>query len=185
MTQVTVNEDKKYVVIDKETTSVTVDIVEPNVTIQAPGVTGPPGSQILSSNGAPDSALGAIGDYYLDKTTNNFYGPKTQETGWGTPVSFGSTAFQNQFDLDPAVDGQVIQYDGDQDLWIPATVRYTHVQSAATNTWTVQHNLGTKPGGVSTVDSSDNVVVGDVLYTSDNAMTITFSAAFGGKVYIS
>jgi hypothetical protein len=185
MTQVTVTEDKKYVVIDKETTSVTIDIVEPNVTIQAPGVAGPPGSQILSSNGVPGSGLGNIGDYYLDKTTNNFYGPKTQETVWGTPVNFGSPEFENQFDLDPAVDGQVIQYDSAQDLWLATTVRYTHVQSAATSTWSVQHNLGTRPGGVSIVDSAENVVIGDVLYVSDNAMTITFSASFGGKAYIS
>jgi hypothetical protein len=185
MTQVTVTEDKKYVVIDKETTSVTVDIVEPQVTIQAPGVIGPPGSKILSSNGAPDPALGVIGDYYLDKDTNELYGPKTQESVWGTPINLGSAEFEAQFDLDSPEDGQVIEYDGDQDLWVPKHIRYTHVQSSATTTWSVQHNLGIRPGGVTVVDSADNVVFGDVLYVNDNSLTITFSAAFGGKVYIS
>lgn len=185
MTQVTVTEDKKYVVIDKETTTVTVDIVEPRLTIQAPGVVGPPGSQILSSNGAPDSALGSIGDYYLDKITHELYGPKTQETGWGTPINLGSAEFEAQFDLDSPEDGQVIEYDADQDLWVPKHIRYTHVQSAATTTWAVHHSLGSRPGGVTVVDSADNVVFGDVLYVDDNNLTITFSASFGGKVYIS
>lgn len=185
MTRVVVTEDKKYVVIDKQTTSVRVDVTEPQVTVQAPGVIGPPGSQILSSNGSPDPALGVIGDYYLDRDTNELYGPKTQETGWGTPLQLGSAEFENQFDLDSPEDGQVIEYDADQDLWVPRHIRYIHVQSAATSTWSVNHSLGMRPGGVTVVDSADNVVFGDVLYVDDNNLTITFSASFGGKVYIS
>jgi hypothetical protein len=185
VTRVVVTEDKKYVVVDKQTTNVRVDVIEPSVKVQAPGVVGPPGSQILSSNGAPDSALGVIGDFYLNKTTNELYGPKTQETGWGTPINLGSAEFENQFDLDSPEDGQVIEYDADQDLWVPKHIRYTHVQSAATSTWTVNHNLGIRPGGVTVVDSGENVVFGDVLYANDNSLTITFSSAFGGKVYLS
>lgn len=185
MTRVIVTEDKKYVVVDKQTTNVRVDISEPQVRVQAPGVIGPPGSQILSSNGAPDAGLGAIGDYYLDKTTNELYGPKSQESGWGTPINLGSAEFEAQFDLDSPEDGQVIEYDADQDLWVPRHIRYVHVQSAATNTWLVNHDLGSRPGGVTVVDSADNVVFGDVLYVDDNNLTITFSASFGGKVYIS
>lgn len=185
MSQVIVTEDKKYVVIDKQTTNVRVDITEPSVRVQAPGIVGPPGSQILSSSGAPGIELGVIGDYYLDKTTNNLYGPKTQESGWGTPIGLGSAEFENQFDLDSPEDGQVIEYDADQDLWVPRHIRYTHVQASATNTWSVNHNLGVHPGGVTVVDSGDNIVYGDVLYVNDNTLTITFSSAFGGKVYIS
>lgn len=185
MTRVVVSEDKTYVVVNKETTNVRVDVSEPRVTVQAPGVVGPPGSQILSSNGAPDPELGVIGDYYLDKTTNELYGPKTQEDGWGTPINLGSAEFEAQFDLDSPEDGQVIEYDADQDLWVPKHIRYTHVQSSATTTWTVNHNLGSRPGGVTVVDSGENIVFGDVLYVNDNSLTITFSSAFGGKVYIS
>lgn len=176
MTRVIVNENKTTVVVDKQVTS---------VTVRADGVQGAPGSQILSSNGVPDPALGVIGDYYLDRDTNELYGPKTQETGWGTPLSLGSAEFENHFDLDAPEDGQVIEYDADQDLWVPRSIRYVHVQSAATNTWSVSHNLGYRPGGVTVVDSADNVVFGDVSYVNDNSLTITFSAAFGGKVYIS
>ncbi|RZK63467.1 MAG: hypothetical protein EOO95_13415, partial [Pedobacter sp.] len=35
--------------------------------------------------------MGAVGDYYLDKTSYNLYGPKT-ETGWGVALSLKGTA---------------------------------------------------------------------------------------------
>jgi len=54
--------------------------------IQGPqGPAGVPGSQIFSGNGAPSSTIGNTGDYYLDKSTGNFYGPKTT-SGWGSPI---------------------------------------------------------------------------------------------------
>jgi len=55
--------------------------------IQGPqGPAGVPGSQIYSGNGAPSANIGNTGDYYLDKSTGNFYGPKTT-SGWGNPIS--------------------------------------------------------------------------------------------------
>lgn len=50
------------------------------------GADGKDGSQIYSGDGAPDSSLGAVGDYYLDKTNKDLYGPKT-DNGWGQPVN--------------------------------------------------------------------------------------------------
>ena len=44
------------------------------------------GIQILSGEGAPNTSLGSIGDYYLDKNAMNLYGAKTIE-GWGNPIS--------------------------------------------------------------------------------------------------
>lgn len=176
MSRVIVNENKTTVVVDKQVT---------NVTVRADGVQGTPGSQILSSTGAPDPELGLIGDYYLDRSTNHLYGPKSQEDGWGEFLSLGSVEFENTFDLESPEDGQVIQFDANTGLWVPRAIRYTHVQSASADTWSVNHNLGARPGGVTVVDSGDNVVYGDVAYVDDNNLTITFSAAFGGKVYIS
>jgi len=43
------------------------------------------GSQILSGNGVPTNSLGSVGDYYLNKTTMELYGPKTSE-GWGNAI---------------------------------------------------------------------------------------------------
>jgi len=39
----------------------------------------------LSGSGAPTSGLGNVGDYYLDTSTGNIYGPKSP-TGWGGPI---------------------------------------------------------------------------------------------------
>jgi len=43
------------------------------------------GNQILSGNDVPTTSLGSVGDYYLNKTTMELYGPKTTE-GWGNAI---------------------------------------------------------------------------------------------------
>lgn len=60
---------------------------------------------------------------------------------------------------------------------------YIHDQQTAASVWTVTHNLGKYPS-VTVVDSGGNVAVGDIAYTDNNSLTITFSAAFAGKAYI-
>jgi len=52
----------------------------------ATGATGAAGSKIYSGTAVPSASLGAIGDYYLDKSDYMLYGPKTA-TGWGSPIS--------------------------------------------------------------------------------------------------
>jgi hypothetical protein len=59
---------------------------------------------------------------------------------------------------------------------------YIHVQNTPSATWTVPHNLGKKPSVV-VVDSADEVVYGEITYTDDNNITLTFSGAFSGKAY--
>src|SRR5579859_1145670 len=49
------------------------------------GPAGNNGSQIYSGSGMPAATLGATGDYYLDLSTGNLYGPKTTG-GWGSPL---------------------------------------------------------------------------------------------------
>jgi hypothetical protein len=60
---------------------------------------------------------------------------------------------------------------------------YTHTQAAASSTWTIVHNLGCKPS-VTIVDSGGNVQIGEVLYDSNNQVTVTFAAAFSGYAYL-
>jgi hypothetical protein len=67
---------------------------------------------------------------------------------------------------------------------LPISGNYTHTQSVSSATWTITHNLGYRPA-VSVVDSGGNHVVGDVNYVSVNALTISFSAPFGGSAYLS
>jgi hypothetical protein len=67
---------------------------------------------------------------------------------------------------------------------LPVSGNYAHTQSVSSATWTITHNLGYRPA-VSVVDSGGNYVVGDVNYVSVNALTISFSAPFGGSAYLS
>jgi len=70
------------------------------------------------------------------------------------------------------------------DFVLPPGSAYAHNQSASASTWTITHNLGFFPS-VTVVDSGGTTVIGDVSYISENQVSITFSAAFGGKAYFS
>lgn len=67
---------------------------------------------------------------------------------------------------------------------LPAGASYIHNQSTAASTWTISHNLGFFPS-VNVVDNGGNMVIGDVLYITENQVSISFSASFGGKAYFS
>jgi hypothetical protein len=60
--------------------------------------------------------------------------------------------------------------------------KYTHVQSSAAATWTITHNLDKQPA-VSVVDSTDNVIICEVEYTSLNQVELRFSDPYSGKAY--
>ena len=53
----------------------------------ATGAKGANGNTVLTGTGVPDASAGVAGDFYLDKSTYNMYGPK-DATGWGlaTPL---------------------------------------------------------------------------------------------------
>lgn len=82
----------------------------------------------------------------------------------------------------PAAD-QSLVYDGT--VWVNKATTYVHTQSSASSSWTVTHNLGYYPGGVSIIDSGENVVIGDIIHSTDNQFVINFSSAFSGKAYVS
>lgn len=60
---------------------------------------------------------------------------------------------------------------------------YVHSQNSASNQWVINHGLEKHPS-VSIIDSGNNVVVGDIEYTSLNSVTIKFNASFSGKAYL-
>ena len=60
---------------------------------------------------------------------------------------------------------------------------FTFTQNAASDTWSVAHNLNKFPS-VSVVDSGKSAVVGSVEYINENELTITFSAPFSGYAYM-
>ena len=85
--------------------------------------------------------------------------------GWsgGASIGFGSTSGGGG--------------GGDGDL------HYEHVQSTASNEWEITHNLGKHPS-VTVIDSANNEVEGDIVYDSDNRLTLTFSGTFSGTAYL-
>jgi uncharacterized protein YycO len=60
---------------------------------------------------------------------------------------------------------------------------YTHTQTVSQTTWSIRHDLLKKPS-VTVVDSADNVVIGQVEYTNDNELILTFNYPFKGKAYL-
>ena len=62
---------------------------------------------------------------------------------------------------------------------------YRHVQSAPSTTWTINHNLGYYPGGVSVIDSGGSVCYGDIVHLSENSVVVNFSTAFSGTAILS
>lgn len=63
------------------------------------------------------------------------------------------------------------------------TLGYTHVQASPDTTWVINHPLAFYPN-VTIVDSSNRQVEGDVEYTDADTITVTFSAAFAGKAFL-
>lgn len=66
--------------------------------------------------------------------------------------------------------------DGEGDL------KYTHIQSGAAVTWTINHGMGKQPA-VTAFDSSGRELFGDVSHVSGSTAVLTFSAAVSGEAY--
>ena len=56
---------------------------------------------------------------------------------------------------------------------------YYHSQIAVSTTWVVVHNLGYRPN-ITTFNSANTQVEGEVVHDSVNQMTISFTSAFSG-----
>jgi hypothetical protein len=141
--------------IDQVINNITID--EENVVVQL-GTSGPQGGRgtgILNGTSAPNNTIGIVGDFFLNTTNMNLYGPKT-ESGWGTPV----------------------------DLVGANELGYVHTQSVPASTWTITHGLGFIPN-ITVVDSGGTVVEGSYNYPNNNSVILTFTGSFSGKAYLS
>lgn len=63
-----------------------------------------------------------------------------------------------------------------------ADLTYEHSQLVASDTWTINHQLGKHPA-ITVVDSGGNVVTGDITYNDINTAIVSFSVPFGGNAY--
>ena len=78
---------------------------------------------ILSGSTAPTATIGSVGDYYIDLTSVNLYGPKTAE-GWGNPVSLRGLQGQNGTDGQNGQDAP-IPHIGDDGYWYIGNTKTT------------------------------------------------------------
>jgi hypothetical protein len=134
-----------------------VSINEENVVVEL-GTSGPQGARgtgILNGTTAPSNNVGIVGDFYLNTTNMNLYGPKTL-SGWGNPTDLV----------------------GNQELG------YVHIQEVASATWTIAHGLGFTPN-ITVVDTAGTVVEGSYNYTNSNTVILSFIGAFSGRAYLS
>lgn len=99
-------------------------------------------------------------------------------------VEVGSDLYEDhRVQVNTPTNGQALIYDSTDQRWENKNITYTHIQSSPSDTWSVTHNLGKFPS-VSTVDSSNNKVIGDVEYIDTNSLVIRFCSVFSGKSYI-
>jgi hypothetical protein len=141
--------------IDQITNNIIID--EENVVIEL-GTSGPQGGRgtgILNGTTPPDNNIGILGDFFLNTTNMNLYGPKT-ESGWG---SFTDLV-------------------GSQELG------YVHIQEVASATWNITHGLGFTPN-ITVVDTAGTVVEGSYNYPNSNTVVLSFVGAFSGRAYLS
>ena len=95
-------------------------------------------------------------------------------------------AFADILIINP-IETQVLSYVGNK--WInftpppPADANLLFIQSIASNTWSIPHNLSKFPS-VTIVDSAGDEVEGDVHYINNQSLNIVFSASFSGKAYL-
>jgi hypothetical protein len=59
---------------------------------------------------------------------------------------------------------------------------YVHNQTTASNVWTVNHGLNKFPS-VTTIDSSERVVFGEIEFVDENNVVLTFKGSFKGKAF--
>jgi hypothetical protein len=80
-----------------------------------------------------------------------------------------------------AADGKFLKADG---TWKKPITSYVYTQEISSTTWNITHNLYFFPN-VTVVNSTGANIVGDISYTNNTSLTLTFSAAVSGTAYLS
>lgn len=136
------------------------------VIVSSPGTQGPRGRTILSGNGAPAANLGLEGDFYYDKDSAAFYGPKLSDISW--------------------VGASVIEFATTENVSYSTSWELSQVVGPVNGEYSVQitHNLGYSPS-VTIKSSSGDVVETGINYDSPNVVTLVMAQPFSGTVYLS
>ena len=100
--------------------------------------------------------------------------------------SGGGSGTSNYNDLEnkPKINGVILEGNKtSSELGLTGDKNFIYTKGTPDAIWDITHNLGKCPS-VTIVDSAGSVVVGDITYTSENNLKVTFSAAFGGTAYL-
>jgi len=146
-----------------------VTVVENNnkVIVSAPGPQGPGGRTILNGSGAPSNNLGVAGDFYYDRVTTYFYGPKLIDNSWAGATSYALQQVPAEFSFE--FSWELAQVTG------PVSGLYSVA---------ITHNLGFKPN-VTVKTSAGDVLETGIDYNSNNQLTLTMAQPFSGTAYLS
>lgn len=137
------------------------------VIVSTPGPQGPRGRSILNGNGSPANNLGFAGDFYYDRDTTRFYGPKpTNDTWLGADNYLLNNAAS---DYAKYMSWEIAQVVG------PNNGVYS-VQ--------LQHDLNFYPN-ITIKDSTGDVVETGLDYNDLNTITLTMAQPFSGTAYLS
>jgi hypothetical protein len=134
------------------------------VVVATPGPQGQRGKSILSGNGAPAANLGLEGDFYYDKATTRFYGPKLSVETWDGTASF---LLNKEYFL--VYSWELAQVTG------PVEDTYSLA---------INHNLGFYPN-VTVKTSAGDILETGIDYNSINTLTLTMAQPFSGTAYLS
>ncbi len=137
--------------------------VRNDVVISSPGPQGPRGKTILNGEGAPADNLGLEGDFYYDKNTTRFYGPKLSDLTWANSTNYLLSTMTMTY---PFAIGQV-------------TGPVDGIYSVE-----ISHNLGYNPN-VTVKASSGDILETGIDYNSINKITLTMAQPFSGTAYLS
>ena len=133
------------------------------VIVRSPGPQGPRGRTILNGYGAPAENLGLEGDFYYDKNTTRFYGPKLSDITWSGAVSYLLSTSTGTFPW------ELSQVTG------PVNGVYSIV---------ITHNFGYNPN-VTVKSSSGDILETGIDYNSLNSITLTMAQPFSGTAILS
>ena len=137
-----------------------------DVIVRTPGPQGPRGKTILNGYGAPSENLGLEGDFYYDKNTTRFYGPKLSDLTWQGATNYLLSTSTGTFPWEMV---QVHAPDNDHPgvYWVE-----------------ILHNFGYNPN-VTVKASTGDILETGVDYNNLNKITLTMAQPFAGTAILS
>lgn len=138
------------------------------VIINTPGPQGPRGRTILNGSGAPSNNLGLAGDFYYDKDTTRFYGPKPSDTTWSGALNYLLNNAASDYAKSISWELAEVEWDNNES--------YYYVE--------LEHNLNFCPN-VTVKDSTKDVVETGIEYKDLNTIKLTMAQSFSGTAYLS